>query len=67
MDGAIAPGWYDHPQFGLIRIIKKDGQWAYVCYSHDGGKALSRPRPVDPWVWALSEKNEKMPASDEDF
>ena len=28
MDGAIAPGWYDHPQFGLIRIIKKDGQWA---------------------------------------
>ena len=60
MDGAVSPGWYDHPQFGLIKIFKKDGQWVYVCYTSNGDKALSRPKAVDPWLWALSQKNEAM-------
>jgi len=60
MDGAVTPGWYDHPQLGLIKIFRKDNQWVYVCYTKNGDKALSRPRGVDPWLWALSEKNEEM-------
>ena len=60
MDGPIASGWYEHPKQGLIRIFQKNGQWVYVCYTSNGQKPLSRPKAVDPWLWALSQKNEEM-------
>jgi hypothetical protein len=64
MEGAVTPGCYNHPQLGLIKILKKDGQWVYICYTHNGGKTFSRPKPVDPWLWALSQKNEEMVDTD---
>lgn len=64
MDGAVTPGWYDHPQLGLIKIFQKNHEWVYVCYSHNGEKALSRPKPIDQWLWALSKPNKKMADTD---
>ncbi len=59
MDGPVTEGWYQHPQWGLIEVFKKKGRWVYVCYTSDGSKALSRPRDMDPWIWALSEEGQE--------
>ena len=67
MDGSIASGWYEHPQLGLIKIFLKDDQWVYVCYTRNGQKALSRPKTVDNWLWALSEKNEELYFDEEEM
>ncbi|MEW6428619.1 MAG: hypothetical protein AB1568_11355 [Thermodesulfobacteriota bacterium] len=60
MDGPMNPGWYSHPQQGLIKVFIKNGQWVYVCYSTDGTRALSRPRAMDAWIWALSEARDDL-------
>lgn len=59
MDGMYAEGWYEHPSEGRIRIVHKDGEWVYQCYTQNGQKALSKERPLDNWIWALSDALEK--------
>lgn len=54
MDGQFLPGWYNHPNLGLIKIYERSNKWVYVCYSNNGQKALSKERTIDQWIWALS-------------
>jgi len=61
MDGAMTPGWYNHPQLGLIKIFtNKHNEWVYQCYSKSGTKALSKERPLDQWTWALCEPDPRF-------
>ncbi|MBI4792461.1 MAG: hypothetical protein HY789_07020 [Deltaproteobacteria bacterium] len=55
MDGHFKPGWYIHPSLALIKIYQKDQNWVYQCYTASGQKSISKERPLDQWVWALSE------------
>ena len=55
MNDTYTEGWFTHPNHGLIKIFLKNGSWLYLCYSHNGQKALSKERPLDRWIWALSE------------
>lgn len=55
MDGQYIPGWYIHPNLGLIKIYQRDATWVYQCYTKSGSKPVSRERPLDQWTWALSE------------
>ncbi|MBU0483255.1 MAG: hypothetical protein KKB30_01910 [Proteobacteria bacterium] len=55
MDGSYEPGLYNHPTLGLIKIFLTEDNWVYQCYTQKGTKALSNPRPLDVWTWALSE------------
>ncbi len=58
MEGQMEEGLYDHPSLGVIKIVKKGGNWYYQCYNTKGTKALSKERPLDQWTWALSESRE---------
>ncbi len=54
MDGAYSEGWFQHPNFGLLKIHKNSGQtWVYECYTTSGSKAVSKERPLDLWIWTL--------------
>ena len=55
MEGGYQEGWYVHPSLGLIKTINSQNQWVYRCYNAKGTKPLSKERPLDPWIWALSE------------
>ncbi len=60
MDGGFKEGWYKHHTLGLIRVfVDRTGSWVYQCYTKNGAKPLSRPRPMDSWTWALSEEAEE--------
>ncbi len=56
MDGSYSEGWYQHPTHGLIKVyMSNDSDWVYRCYTRNGSKPLSKERPMDQWIWALSE------------
>ncbi|MBU0730863.1 MAG: hypothetical protein KKA70_14090 [Proteobacteria bacterium] len=55
MDGTFQEGMYTHPNLGLIKILFKNNNWVYQCYTKSGDKPLSKERPLDQWTWALSE------------
>ena len=56
MQGKYTGGWYQHPTHGLIKVSLSDSQWVYRCYTQNGFKPLSKERPIDQWIWALSEE-----------
>jgi hypothetical protein len=56
MDGTFKDGMYSHPNLGLIKIFSKDGNWVYQCYTSNGQKPLSSPKPLDQWTWVMSEE-----------
>ena len=56
MQGNYEAGWYEHPSNGLIKIYNSAAGWVYRCYTRNGDKPLSKERPLDQWVWALSVK-----------
>jgi hypothetical protein len=60
MDGIYEAGWYTHPTLGLIKIDRLKDQWVYYCYAEKGHKPLSRQRPLDQWIWALSERRQEV-------
>ena len=54
MEGQITPGWFRHPQIGLIKIFSNENQeWVYQCYSDKGTRLLSKEKSIDSWTWAL--------------
>ena len=54
MDGQVKPGWYRHPNLGLIQVyVNVNQEWVYRCYSESGTRALSTEKPIDTWTWAL--------------
>jgi len=56
MQGNFKPGWYEHPTHGLIRVSMNTSMgWTYRCYTQNGDRPLSKERPLDHWIWALSE------------
>jgi len=55
MQGNFTAGWYEHPSHGLIKIFMSSAGWVYRCYTRNGEKPLSKERPLDQWIWALSE------------
>ena len=57
MQGNYESGWFEHPSLGLIKVFPNaSGDWVYRCYNQNGDKPLSKERPMDQWIWALSEK-----------
>ena len=56
MDGSYKDGMYTHPSLGLIKIFIDDGEWVYQCYTSNGAKPVSNPKPLDQWTWAMSEE-----------
>ena len=62
MDGKYKEGWFKHPNLGLIKIFinEEKGEWVYQCYTESGSKVLSNERPLDQWVWALSEPRDTI-------
>ncbi|MCK5227245.1 MAG: hypothetical protein KAJ60_07520 [Desulfobulbaceae bacterium] len=65
MDGQYQAGWYEHPQYGLIKIFETEGGWVYVCYTSSGSKAISSKKDLDSWTWVASEPNENLVYDDE--
>ncbi len=57
MEGGFKEGWYSHQSMGLIKVFQnRNDAWVYQCYTTNGTKALSRERPMDSWIWALSQE-----------
>ena len=60
MDGPFQAGWYDHPQYGVIKIFENEKEWVYVCYTSSGAKKVSRQKSLDSWTWVASEPNNSI-------